>query len=228
MPSPSASAVHEPPQTPKASNWLPSQSQSPAGMPSPLQTPHSSATADPPHSPAQSTATRQLPSQSTFADAGYVQEPSSSSASALKLQAPSNRCNRSGGGTTASKRTRTVERHGCLNLVSTNTKWEHLIVHLTRNRTSRRYLRAINQRPLVGSALAAVFNTYHEPPVRVLTFNSVPPVWKYPEMVGDNEVSSTKEGSAAPAKPTSPQDLQVQWWRSCHPPGPGRTRERRG
>ena len=51
MPSPSASAAQSPPHTPKASSWLPLQSQSPAGMssqphsklsPGPLHTPHAS------------------------------------------------------------------------------------------------------------------------------------------------------------------------------------------
>ena len=33
----------------------------------------------------------------------------------------------------------------------------------------------ISQRPSTGSALVAVFNTYHEPPVKVLTSRLVPP-----------------------------------------------------
>ena len=44
MPSASASASHGPPHSPRASSWLPSQSQSPSAMPSPPQTPHSSRT----------------------------------------------------------------------------------------------------------------------------------------------------------------------------------------
>ena len=44
MPSLSASASQGPPHSPSASSWLPSQSQSPAGMPSPPQMPHSSRT----------------------------------------------------------------------------------------------------------------------------------------------------------------------------------------
>ena len=50
--------------------------------PSPLHSPHSSATAEPPQSPAQSRSAVQLPSQSKFS-AAYSQEPSSSVASAL-------------------------------------------------------------------------------------------------------------------------------------------------
>ena len=68
---------------------------------------------------------------------------------------------------------------------------------------------AINQRPLVGSAFAAVFKTYQEPPVRVLTFKDVlpvPGVAKKPEIVGVSAPSSTRDGSAAspvagPSKP---------------------------
>ena len=48
---------------------------------------------------------------------------------------------------------------------------------------------AINQRPSVGRALAAVFNTYQEAPVNVLTFYCVPPVWKYPVSEGSKDES---------------------------------------
>ena len=54
--------------------------------PSPPHSPHSSNSAEPAQSPAQSTSAVQLPSQSKFSSA-YVHVPSSSVASALKLQA---------------------------------------------------------------------------------------------------------------------------------------------
>ena len=59
---------------------------------------------------------------------------------------------------------------------------------------------AINQRLFAsGRALPAVFNTYQDPPVKVVTFNPVPPPMKYPLMVGVKAGSSTMLGSAAPA-----------------------------
>ncbi len=60
------SAIPLPPQTPHSSSTLPSQSHAPSAIPLPLHTPHSSSIATPPHSPAQSISTIQLPSQSKF------------------------------------------------------------------------------------------------------------------------------------------------------------------
>ena len=59
----------------------------------------------------------------------------------------------------------------------------------------------MSQRPFTGRALAAVFNTYHEAPVRVLTLRLVPPPRKYWVTDGDSVLSSTMLGSAAPASP---------------------------
>ena len=60
---------------------------------------------------------------------------------------------------------------------------------------------AINHRPSVGRALVAVFNTYHEAPVRVVTLKLVPPVVKYSNTLGERVASCTKDGSSAPGTP---------------------------
>ena len=83
---PHSSSSAEPPQSPAQSSTLPSQSQKPSPMPSPLQTPHSSSSAEPPQTPSQSISAIQSPLQSKFSS-GYSQVPSSTLASALKLQA---------------------------------------------------------------------------------------------------------------------------------------------
>ena len=83
MPSASASAAQSPPHTPKASSWLPSQSQSPSRIPSPPHTPHSSNTL-----PLQSQSPSGMPAPPhTPHSSNCKHEPSSSVAKASKLHA---------------------------------------------------------------------------------------------------------------------------------------------
>ena len=103
-----------------------------------------------------------------------------------------------------------------LNLVCSNTQWEHLVVHLTRNVAVVVTCMMSTRRLASGNPLAAVFKTYHDAPVSVVLPNSSHRSQKVRVIAWF--ASSTMEDLLRQQSLRWMQILSIQWSHTCRRP----------